>query len=341
MISRRGFLQKAGKLTLGVSVLSPFLSFGKNLGREHSLSRYYKAAYTMGTVMTVEAFAEKADQCERAVHEAIDEVKRIDRLMSVFDSSTQLSTVNQMAGKSDVQVDGRLVDVLESSLFYYGITDGAFDPTIEPLMELWGFRDRERSRKPTDRELHRTAEAVGAKNVSIDRRNSTVALLRERSKLDLGGIAVGYAVDRAVGILRRHGVEIALINHSGDIYALGSPPDEDGWLVGITDPQHPEETITSTRVKDKAISTSGNYENYVNFDGVHYGHILNPRTGEPSSTVISSTVIANTALEADALSTGIFVMGVQRGLKLVESLKNVDLIAITQNEGREEVISSF
>ena len=291
--------------------------------------------------MTIEVFGENTQECERAADEAIKEVKTIDRLMSVFDRKSELSRMNQNAGRSEVHVDKRLIEILQSSLFYNRLTDGVLDVTIEPLMEAWGFRGDEKSSKPTDSELQAAVNAVGSKVISIDTKGSAAGVLHEGSKLDLGGIAVGYSVDRAVEILRRHGVECALVNHSGDIYALGSPPGEDGWLIGITDPEHTDEVITSLRVRDKAVSTSGNYENFVSFDGLSYGHIMNPRTGEPASDILSTTIISETALEADALSTGVFVMGLQKGLKLVESMKSPDLIAVVRKEGQEEVISTL
>jgi thiamine biosynthesis lipoprotein len=296
----------------------------------------------MGSVAEITLYGESRAQCIEAANAAFAEFDRVEKLMSVFDSKSQLSMVNHHSHETELSVDRRIVEVLQHAGKFYEMTDGAFDVTVEPLMELYGFRTgRSQKQIPSDKEIIEVVESVGMNKLWIDPEQSTVSLLHPRTQLDFGGIAVGYALDRAVASLKSFDIESALINHSGDIFALGAPPDNDGWDVGITDPLHPDAIITSTKVKDKAISTSGNYENYIDFDGVHYGHILNPQTGEPASVILSSTVIANSAVEADALSTGTFVMGVLKGMKLVESLKNLQLIAVTSSEGREEVLSSF
>jgi len=295
----------------------------------------------MGTIVTVTVVGENARHCHHAIDAVFTEMRTIDRLMTVFDERSQVSSINSTAGKSSVVVDQRLIEVLDAYLHYNVLTGGRFDVTLGPLMELWGFRNGHRERPPSDREIQNALEATGSQVVTTDRAHSSIGLLKEGASLDLGGIAVGYSVDRAVRILRDHGIETGLIDHSGDIYAMGSPPDADGWIIGIADPQRPERIITSLRIRDKALSTSGNYENFVVYEGNRYGHIIDPETGRPSSRVLSMTIVSDSSLEADALSTGAFVMGVEKACDLVRSDRNFNLVAIVEKEGHEEVISTF
>ena len=180
--------------------------------------------------------------------------------------------------------------------------------------------------------------SIGMDKVTINRRSSTVALEHPKTRLDFSGIAVGYAIDGAVNILKAHGIVSALINHSGDIYALGAPLAEDSWTMGITDPMHSEEIITTVQIKNQALSTSGNYQNFLIEDGHIVGHILDPRTARPASTLLSSTVIADNAIEADALSTGSFVLGGRESKAILQKTENVRFIGVVQKGDGEELL---
>ena len=295
----------------------------------------------MGTTVSITAFGESTSHCTHAINCAFEEINTIDDLMSLYKHESQLSKINHYAGKAEISVDQRLLEVLKAAERFREQTNGAFDVTIEPLMKLWGFRGRNLLSRPTDREIAETREAVGHDNIVLEEKLSSVGLLHSKSKIDLGGIAVGYSVDRAVKILEQQGIENALINHSGDIYAMGSPPEETGWEIGIADPQSPEEILTRVRLTNKAVSTSGNYENHIVVNGMTYGHLMDPWTGKPSAKILSATIIADAAIQADALSTGIFVLGLPEGRKVIESLRNVDLIAVDYHDGEEEIFSTL
>ena len=176
------------------------------------------------------------------------------------------------------------------------------------------------------------------RNVAFDAKRSVVNLTSASTKVDLGGIAVGFAIDRAITILKNYGIESALVNHSGDIYALGSPPDEDAWDVGIVDPLNPENVITSVRICNQALSTSGNYENFVEAEGKTIGHLLDPISGRTASKILSSTVIAPGAIEADALSTGFFVLGIEKSKTIIRQSEGLRCIAIVRDGGNEMVL---
>lgn len=335
--SRRGFLKSSSTFALG-AVVSPFLSFAD---RRSSLQFVERAAFTMGSIVTIKAYCHDSTRCHQAIDEAFREMKAVDKLMSVFDASSQLSEINRRAGREEMPVDDRILQVLRSAQEYHVLTHGAFDLTIEPLMELYGFRDEKSVHHfPSDKEISNILDGVGMKHVRLDPQNSTLSFGHPSTRLDFGGIAVGSAIDRAANILRSHGLESALINHSGDLCAIGAPPDTDGWDVGITDPHHTEGFITTVRINNQALSTSGNYRNFIQTDNRTIGHILNPTTGRTASTILSGTVIAPTAIEADALSTGLFVLGIEQSKSVIRQLNNVQYLAVVQ-EGEGEIVKTF
>ena len=332
--SRRRFLQLSSGLLLGAA-LRPITGFA----RQASSAKYIeRAAFTMGSIVTIKAYCADERLGNAAIDEAFREMKTVDRLMSVFDNESQLSLVNRHAGEREVRVDSRIIEVVERADHFSKLTDGAFDVTVEPLMELYGFRDDGAHPFPTDTQIANVLDSVGMHNVTINKNHSALSLARSATKLDFGGIAVGYAIDRAAAILKSNGIASAIINHSGDIYAIGSPPEEEGWEVGITDPLQTDDIITTVRIKDQALSTSGNYENFIQADNRTIGHILDPHNGRTAVNILSGTVIAPTAIEADALSTGFFVLGIEKSKQVLEQHGNARFVAVLQNGNDEEVV---
>ena len=323
--SRRAFILTSSTAVAALA-LRPVLASGRSAS---PLPLVEKAAYTMGSIVTVKAYCEDEALCARGIDEAIRELKRIDTLMSVFDERSQVSFVNRRSGYAETGVDFRIIDILGHARHYYNLTQGAFDCTVEPLMELYGFRDDASVHHfPTDRRIAETLDGVGMENVTVDSARSSVAFACPSTRLDFGGIAVGYALDRAVRILKSRGIESAIINHSGDIFAIGTPPGEDGWEVGIVDPANDTQIATTTRIRDQALSTSGNYENFIEADGKTIGHLLDPRSGRTAREMRSATVIAHSATEADALSTGFFVMGKDKSNAILSGRPDLRLISL-------------
>jgi thiamine biosynthesis lipoprotein len=212
--------------------------------------------------------------------------------------------VNAAAGKSEVDVESFVVEVVNRAMHYSMQTNGVFDCTIEPLMKLWGFRGNTTMKIPSNKEIYAAMDAVGFKNTSV--RKNSIGLLHRNSSIDLGGIAVGYTVDRMTAILKQEGIESALINHSGDIFAIGAPHGKNGWEISIPNPADRNETIETVRLSNQAISTSGSYEKFVEYEGERFGHIIDPSTGIPTRKYASISVIADTSLEADIFSTAWF-----------------------------------
>lgn len=334
MNSRRRFLSHSLP-TIAAGLLLPGFTplLLRRTSHEDERPHIERAFFTMGTVMTISAYGNTRAQVNRAITRVFREFQRLDMMLSVFKTSSQISLVNATAGKSDISVDRETMTLLKLARHYNVLTAGTFDVTVEPLMNLWGFRREPLSIQspPTDREIAQTLDAVGMTHVVVDEKESRVGLTNEHTQLDFGGIAVGFSVDRAVRILKEEGIETAFINHSGDAFALGSPPGLGGWEVAIPNPLQPDKILRTLTLRDRAISTSGAYEKYIPIEGRNYGHIMNPTSGRPSDAVLSTSVIARSAVEADALSTATFCMTPGESEKLLSLNPGVDLIVATRS----------
>lgn len=282
---------------------------------------YTKETFVMGTKAWVTIAGLSGRDAERAAQAAFREMYRIESVMSTWRPSSEISRLNDEANGAPFTVSRELYALIDSSLFYSRATSGAFDVTVRPLVRLWGFQGGEQ-KLPSDEDIASALSRVGYGAVTLDSAASTVAL-PEGMEIDLAGIAKGYAVDRCVAVLAELGVRNALVNIGGNIHAMGAPPGKKGWSVGVRDPKGGLETVGTLILRDEAVATSGNYENFVEIDGKRYGHIIDPRTGRPVSHVLSVTVVAPTGLASDALSTGLFVLGPESGAETIARLKNV------------------
>ena len=260
----------------------------------------------MGSIATVCAYGESTAHVDDAISKVIVEFGRLDALLSVYNSASEISRLNSSAGQGPVRASQEVCDILELSKGFNVQTSGLFDITVEPLMRLWGFRGTPRQALPTDGEITNALGAVGMSHLSVDSENQKVLLDRHGSSVDLGGIAVGYTVDRAAGILRSAGIESAFINHAGDAYALGSPDEHDGWTVAVPHPLEPGNIVHTEELVDRAISTSADNERFVTIDDLQYGHVMDAHFGRPGTRVASLTVVAPLATQADAYSTAAY-----------------------------------
>ena len=270
-------------------------------GCAHQRDVVRRAQPLLGTYVVISATGANANE---AISAAFDEIKRIDSLMSLHRGDSELSKVNAREVKT---VSEDLYKVLAKAQEISKLTEGSFDVTIRPIAELWGFIRKE-YRVPSQAELTMARSKVGYRFVQLDSTRRSVEFLREGASIDLGGIAKGYAVDCGIEKLRSMGITNAMVRAGGDLRVMGD------WPVQIEDPEK-QGRRTTMRLKDAAISTSGNYENYFKVDGKRYGHILNPRTGMPVEGVASCTVIAPTCMESDALATALFVYGPEKTRK--------------------------
>lgn len=262
--------------------------------------------FAMDTYMTLSAYGEHAQE---AVGQAVDEINRLDGLLSTGDSSSEVYRVNRDGGG---YLSEDVAGLVERSLELYQDTDGAFDIAIYPVMEAWGFTDGD-YKVPSRAALDRLLQLTDAGQIHFKRETSEISFGKEGMKIDLGGIAKGYTSNRVLDIFRENGVESGLVNLGGNVEALGAKTDGTPWRVAIQDPEDAEGTVGVISVEDCAVITSGGYERYFEKDGVTYHHIIDPGTGYPAdSGLISVTVASADGTLADGLSTSLFIMGLDK-----------------------------
>ncbi len=263
-------------------------------------------SWAMGQPVHLLLFATSEDQGLAACAGALAELRRVEARLSLFDEASDLCELNRHAGRGSMRVDRDLRAVLEQGQGYRRSTNGAFDIAVEPLMRAWGFH-RSRVTEPSPAEIAAAREAVATAEVRLD--GDRVRLPNAHTRLDFGGIGVGYGIDRALDVLRARGVRRAFLDAGGDCGAIGAPPGEDGWLVEIADPNRAGRMIAATRLCDAALATSANTVAVVRYGNVVRGHVMNPVTGWPADARRQVSVVARTGVAADALSTGMLVSG--------------------------------
>ena len=310
-------------------------------GQKRELTLFKKAALSMGTVFEITAYVSDKYKADKAFNDVFKEINRLDYLMSNYKEESELSKVNKYAASEPTDCDNELAYVIEQSLRYSDITDGAFDITVGPLMKKWGFF-KEQGKIPGKEELESVLKSVSYKNIIIEEKIKkslfrdpgvvkTVSFRNSGTQIDLGGIGKGYAVDMAIRVLQGNRIHSALINFAGNIYAYGTPPGKDSWVIGLQHPRKGERLLGSFEIKDKAVSTSGDYEKFFTIDGERYSHIIDPRTGYPVKGIVSVTIVTDNATRADALSTGVFVLGLEKGMDLIEKLADVEGVIIYED----------
>jgi FAD:protein FMN transferase len=279
----------------------------------------------MGTRIAVELWAEDHASGEQAIDAVMVEMQRIDAAMSTYKPESELSQLNARAARQPVQISVELFDLLTTAMEYSRITDGAFDVTYASVGFMYDFRAHHR---PSETEIKQALPAVNYRLVKLDAAHHTVRYLREGVRIDLGGIAKGYSVDRGIGLLQQRGIRHALVSAGGDSRVIG---DRFGkpWIIGIRHPDRKDEIVTRLPLVDTAISTSGDYERYFDENGERYHHIIDPRTGHSASAVRSATVLADTATRTDGLSKTAFVLGAEAAIAIYEKLGDVDAVIIS------------
>jgi thiamine biosynthesis lipoprotein len=247
--------------------------------------RVYKSTrLLMGTIVEVMVVAPR-DKAKAATEAVFDELKRVESLAS-FHKASALTAVNQAAGTGPVHASSELLALIKHSLDFAARTNGAFDPTLGPVSQLWNFSGEGEARVPAKGEIREALKRTGWQKVTVDLSAGTISLAEKGMSLDLGGIAKGYALDRARLVLRKLGVTRALVNAGGDIIALGEKAPGKLWRVGVQDPRNSTGIAAVAAVKDKCVLTSGDYERFIEKDGVRYHHILDPRTGYPTRGIV-------------------------------------------------------
>lgn len=287
--------------------------------------------YLMGTSMTIEVYGGDAGSRTAAIDEAFAAMVEIDRLMSNYRSDSELTRINTEAAQRAVPVSDPMWAVLSAAQIVSERSAGAFDITVGPLVRLWGFFDK-KPHVPTDAELQAVRPVVNYRNLALDPATHRVTFRRQGVAIDLGGIAKGFAVELAGGVLRRRGFA-GLIDAGGNQYLVGRPPRTPMWQVGIEDPDTAGALLGVLEVEGGAVATSGGYHNFFVAGGRRYGHLLDPRSLTPSSASLSVTIVSADATLADALSKPAFILGPVAGLRLVESFPGAMAIIASRDPG--------
>jgi thiamine biosynthesis lipoprotein len=273
----------------------------------------------------VELWADDPAAGNADIDAVMTSMRFIDELMSHYKPESQLSRINAHAAEGPVAVDPELFEVIRQSIHYSEITEGAFDITYASVGYLYDYRNHIR---PTEAEIRAKLPGVNFRHLILDPVAHSVRFAQPGMRIDLGGIAKGYSVDRGIDILRKRGIVNAIVTAGGDSRILG---DRRGrpWVVGIRHPDDPNRVVTRIPLVDSAISTSGDYERFFDEDGVRYHHIIDPHTGHSASKVRSATILAPTAIETDGLSKTAFVLGPEKALQILERLPDVDAVFVT------------
>lgn len=260
------------------------------------------------------------------LNDAVDEIRRLEGLFSATDEDSEINTLNQTG---NAELSRETAEILEQAITLSERTDGAFDPTVYPLVNAWGFTSGE-AHVLSQEELDMLLPLVGTEHLRLE---GASAALTDSAQVDLGGIAKGYTAQKCLELLSEKGVQTAMLSLGGNVQTLGSKPDGTAWVIGIADPEEPSEAIaTLTFTGSMAIVTSGGYQRYFDSDGIRYHHILDPETGMPAETGLASvTILTQDGTTADALSTALFVMGMEKAIDFWRASDDFEAVFISQD----------
>ena len=293
----------------------------------------------MGTLVDVTAVAPDKAVAQEAATAALEEIKRLEKLLSTWISTSELSQINTAAGRNPVRVSPESMGVIERSLEIAGLTEGAFNIAVGPAVNAWNVSKE--GRIPSLKELNALRPLIDLSQVKLDHDSRTVYLGRRGMEIDIGGIGKGYAADQAIVVMQASGATAGVVALSGDIETFGRMPDNQRFVFGI---QHPRkehgQLLARIELENEAVSTAGDYQRFFEVNGIRYHHILDPKTLQPSRASQSVTVFAKEGVVADGLDTGIFVMGREKGMALIESLLGVEGI-IVDSDGKVWVSSGL
>lgn len=281
----------------------------------------------MGSRFDVTVVAKDSTEGNKNIDLAVAEISRIENLISSWNPESQTSEININAGQNPVKVSPELYGLIERSISLSKLTDGAFDISYASMDKIWVF-DGSMTQMPSDTSIQASVAKVGFQNIILNPKNSSVFLKKKGMKIGFGGIGKGYAADKAKVLLMEKGVTAGIINASGDMNTWGKQPNGEPWKVAITNPLDKHKVFALLPILQGAVVTSGDYEKFVNLNGKRYAHIIDPRTGLPSTGIVSVTVFAPKAELADALATSVFVMGKEVGLNRVNQMPHIECIII-------------
>ncbi len=291
---------------------------------------YKRTLKLMGSRFDITVVANSETEGNAYIDIAVAEISRLEKMISSWDSTSETAQINKNAGIQPVKVSPELYGLIERALKISKLTQGAFDISYASMDKIWKF-DGSMTAMPSEVAIKESVAKVGYEHIILNPDTQTVYLNQKGMKIGFGAIGKGFAADKAKALLIAKGVKGGIINASGDLNTWGTQADGSDWKVAITNPFNKSKAFSWLPVVNSAVVTSGNYEKYVSFNGTRYSHIIDPRTGYPTSGIISATIFTKNAEVADALATSVFVMGVATGLDFVNQLKGVECILITDD----------
>lgn len=295
------------------------------------MQEFSQSLKLMGNTFTITVVSPDIKKAEVHIQAAIEEIRRIERLLTTFSNDSQTALINDNAGIAPVPVAAEVFDLIKRSVGISQITQGAFDISYGSIDKtLWNF-DKTMTALPPKEQALKMVHLIDYRNIILDEGDNSVFLKNKGMRIGFGGIGKGYAAEMARRLLIQNGVQSGIINASGDLTAWGAQPSGNPWRIGISNPDHPEDIFSYLDVSGKAVATSGNYEKYVMIGGKKYSHTIDPKTGLPISGIKSVTVISSNAEFADAMATPIAVMGIKAGLYLVDQIPDLHCIIIDDN----------
>ncbi len=307
-------------------ILFCFLTVGV-FGQEKEYVTSNKTLKLMGTRFDITVVASNQDIGQINIDEATAEIRRIEALISSWNPDSETSLINMNAGIRPVKVSLEIFQLIERAKQISVLTDGAFDISFAAIDEIWKF-DGSMKRKPTDAELEKSVANVGYQKIILNENDQTVFLSKKGMKISFGAIGKGYAADKAKELLISKQVVGGIINAAGDLTTWGTKANGEKWVIGIANPLSKEKIFSWLPVVESSVATSGNYEKFVVFDGIKYSHIIDPRTGNPSTGVNSVSIFAKDAELCDALATAVFILGKEAGLLLIDQLGEPEAILV-------------
>ena len=307
-----------------------FLFLLANLWWIHAQEAFTDTSFLMGSRFDITVVANNAEEAEAFIAMAKAEITRIEQLISSWKPNSETSKINKNAGISSVSVSDELYDLIERSVFISKITQGAFDITYAAMDTIWKF-DGTMLQLPSPEKIEHAVSNISYQKLVIKPEKKTIYLPQKGMKIGFGAIGKGYAADAAKRLLKKNGVLGGIINASGDMNTWGSQSNGEPWHIAITNPLNKNKVFSWFDLSDNAVVTSGNYEKFVLLEGKRFSHIIDPRTGYPSTGIISCSVFAPSAEMADALATAVFVLGVENGLNLINQLPNIECVIILEN----------
>lgn len=330
-------MRKISRLLLFVSLA---ISFSALLNNCSSRPTSHRRETVMGVFNEIIVSGKTKPERELALDRAFEILREIEKKMSHFDAASEVSRINRKGFEQPQEVSPETFEVIRKAVEFFGKTGGAFDVTVLPLMRLWGFYSQEPA-IPSHDQIQSTLTRIGPDRLILDSGRHQIGFFVDGAGIDLGGIAKGYACDQVVNFLKDEGIENALVNIGGTIFALGKAPGDKPWRVGLRHPRDPNRTHKVLSLVNEAVSTSGDYEQFFVENARRYSHILDPRTGYPANRSIAASVVASSAMLADILSTTLFILGPEEAASFMRQFPEAQWTLAYFSEGDHiQVISS-